>query len=81
MDRGAWRTMVHRVVESDMTEATEQAKLSNHQKKNRKNNSFLISTKFNFILVLMCANLVLTIYKSHFYLFDNVLIDVVCTFH
>ena len=23
MDRGAWRAMVHRVVESDMTEATE----------------------------------------------------------
>ena len=25
MDRGAWRATVHRVAESDMTEATEQA--------------------------------------------------------
>ena len=67
--------------ESDMTDATEQAKLSNHQKKNRKNNSFFISTKFNFILVVMCVNIILNIYRSHLYLFDSVLINVVCTFH
>ena len=45
MDKGAWRAMVHRVVESDMTEATEHIQLIK-RKRITNSDKFLAGKKF-----------------------------------